>query len=148
VTEDQACILLVDDDLDYLWLLKHHLQARGYKVLVAGDGFDALEQAAAQEPDILVLDVQMPGLDGYAVCERMREFSRVPIIMLSGLSAPAAIVRGLDAGADHYLTKPVRIDELVSRVDALLRRAAFSTQPEVALTESRTQYSYRSSLHK
>lgn len=146
--EGEACILVVDDDPDYLWLLKNHLQSRGYKVLVAGDGFDALEQAAAQEPDILVLDVQMPGLDGYAVCERMREFSRVPIIMLSGLSAPAAIVRGLDAGADDYLTKPVRINELVSRVDALLRRAAFSSQPEIALTESRTQYSYRSSLHK
>jgi DNA-binding response OmpR family regulator len=147
VREDEACILLVDDDPDYLWLLKNHLQLRGYKVLAAGNGIDALEQAAAQKPDILVLDVQMPGLDGYTVCQRFREFSRVPVIMLSGLSAPTALVQGRDAGADDYLIKPVPIDELVSRVSALLRRDETSTQPEIAPAESQTQYSYLSPAH-
>lgn len=138
--KDQPCILLVDDDPDYLWLLQAHLQRRGYKVLVVRDGDGALKEAASKEPDLVVLDVQMPGMDGYAVCQRIREFSSVPIILLSGLSAPAAIVRGLDAGADHYLTKPVRIDELLSRMGALLRRTAPSTQAaESTLIGSQTR---------
>ena len=126
--EDQACILLVDDDPDYLWLLQSHLQIKGYEVLVVRDGIGALEEAAANEPDLVVLDVQMPGMDGYTVCQRIREFSGVPIILLSGQSAPAAVVRGLDAGADDYLTKPVRINELLARMGALLPRAALRTQ--------------------
>jgi len=130
VEKDQACILLVDDDPDYLWLLHAHLQLKGYKVLVARDGIGAPEKAAAKEPDLVVLDIQTPGLDGYTVCQRIREFSSVPIILLSGLSAPAAIVQGLDAGADYYLTKPVRINELLSRIGALLRRTASSTQSQ------------------
>jgi DNA-binding response OmpR family regulator len=111
---------LVDDDPDYLWLLKTHLQLRGYKVLVAGNGLDALKQAAAQRPDILVIDVQMPGLDGYAVCERLREFSSAPVILVSGLPAPTALARSQNVGADRFLTKPVPIEELVSSVGALL----------------------------
>ena len=126
--EGELCILLVDDDPDYLWLLQTHLQIRGYQVLVARGGVSALEKVATQEPDLVVLDVQMPGLDGYSVCRRIREFSRVPIILLSGLSAPVAIVQGLDAGADHYLTKPVSIDELVHKMSALLHRVAYSMQ--------------------
>jgi DNA-binding response OmpR family regulator len=119
---------LVDDDPDYLWLLQAHLQLKGYQVLVVRDGLGALEQVAERRPDLVVLDVQMPGLDGYTVCQRIREFSSVPIIMLSGLSAPAAIIRGLDAGADDYLTKPIHINELLSRMGALLRRTAPVTQ--------------------
>jgi DNA-binding response OmpR family regulator len=131
--EEEACILLVDDDPDYLWLLQTHLQIRGCKVLVARSGAGALEVTATQEPDVVVLDVQMPGMDGYTVCRRIREFSSVPIILLSGLSAPAAMVRGLDAGADHYLTKPVSIDELLYRMGALLQRVAYSTQTAVVV---------------
>jgi len=140
VEKDQACILLVDNDPDYLWLLHAHLQLKGYKVLVVRDGIGALEKAATQKPDLVVLDIQMPGMDGYTVCQRIREFSNVPIILLSGLSAPAAIVRGLDAGANHYMTKPVRINELLARMGALLRRTAPSTHAaESTRIESQTR---------
>jgi len=124
--EGKGCILLVDDDPDHLWLLQAHLQLKGYRVLVARDGSGALEHAVAGEPDLVVLDVEMPGLDGYTLCQRIREFSSVPVIMLSGLSVPAAMARGLDAGADAYMTKPVRVDELLFRASALLRQAAIS----------------------
>jgi DNA-binding response OmpR family regulator len=132
VTETQACVLLADDDPDYLWLLQTHLQIRGYEVLVARDGVGALEKAATKRLDLLILDVQMPGIDGCTVCQRIREFSSVPVILLSGLSTPAAIVRGLDAGADDYMTKPVSIKELVSRVGALLQRPARPERSKIA----------------
>jgi len=139
VTEGQVCVLLVDDDPDYLWLLQTHLQLRGYKVLVTRDGVGALEKAATKGLDLLILDVQMPGIDGCTVCQRVREFSSVPVILLSGLSTPAAIVRGLDAGADDYMTKPVSIEELLSRMDALLQRAARPKRPEIARQRERPE---------
>jgi DNA-binding response OmpR family regulator len=163
VTENRACVLLADDDPDYLWLLQAHLQIRGYKVLVAQDGTGALEKAATKELNLLILDVQMPGIDGCAVCQRIRllildvqmpgidgcavcqrirEFSNVPVILLSGLSTPAAVVRGLDAGADDYLTKPVSIEELVSRMGALLQRAARPKQPKIASQRETTALVY------
>ena len=139
MTEGQVCVLLADDDPDYLWLLQTHLQFRGYKVLVTRDGVGALEKAATKGLDLLILDVQMPGIDGCTVCQRVREFSSVPVILLSGLSTPAAIVRGLDAGADDYMTKPVSIEELLSRMDALLQRAARPKRPEIARQRERPE---------
>ena len=139
MTEGQVCVLLADDDPDYLWLLQTHLQLRGYKVLVTRDGVGALEKAATKGLDLLILDVQMPGIDGCTVCQRVREFSSVPVILLSGLSTPAAIVRGLDAGADDYMTKPVSIEELLSRMDALLQRAARPKRPEIARQRERPE---------
>lgn len=124
--KNEFCILLADDNPEYLWLMQSLLQIRGYKVLVASDGIGALETAAAKQPDLCVLDIQMPGLDGYTVCQRIREFSSAPVILLSALSAPTAINRGLDAGADDYLIKPIGIDKLTSRMNALLERAPIS----------------------
>jgi DNA-binding response OmpR family regulator len=129
VSKGETRILLVDDDLDYLWLLHTHLRLKGYQVLIAANGPNALYEASTQAPSLVIMDVQMPGMDGYTVCQRIREFSNVPIILLSGLSAPAAIVRGLDAGADHYMTKPVHIEELLIKAGALLQRTDISAQP-------------------
>jgi DNA-binding response OmpR family regulator len=140
VQEGEVCVLLADDNPDYLWLLKKLLQLRGYKVLVAQDGINALETATTKEPDILVLDIQMPGIDGYTVCQRIREFSSVPVILMSALSAPAAIERGLAVGADDFLTKPVGIDKLLSKMSALLPRSASRTQTvKSTLIESQTR---------
>jgi DNA-binding response OmpR family regulator len=116
----------VDDDLDYLWLLQDDLQLRGYQVLVASDGVRALETVATEEPDLVVLDTQMPGLDGYTVCQYLREFSNIPVIMLSALSTPAAIIRGSAVGADDCVPKPAGIDQLAFRADALLNSATHS----------------------
>jgi DNA-binding response OmpR family regulator len=142
VIEGQVCVLLADDDPDYLWLLQTHLQIRGYKVLIARDGIGALDKAATKEPDLLILDVQMPGIDGCTVCQRIREFSSVPVILLSGLSTPAAVVRGLDAGADHYMTKPVSIEELLSRMGALLQRTERRPQPAIAPQRKRAELAF------
>jgi DNA-binding response OmpR family regulator len=142
VTDGQVRVLLADDDPDYLWLLQTHLQIRDYKVLVARDGTGALEKATTKRFDLLILDVQMPGIDGCTVCQRIREFSNVPIILLSGLSTPAAIVRGLDAGADDYLTKPVSIEELLSRMGALLQRAARPPKPTIAPQRERAEMAF------
>jgi len=131
VTEGQLCVLLADDDPDYLWLLQTHLQLRGYKVLAARDGTGALEKAATKEPDLLVLDVQMPDIDGCTVCQRIREFSSVPVILLPARGAQVDLVHGFEVGADDYLTKPFDVTELLMRVQAVLRRSKW---PEEVIT--------------
>ena len=121
-------ILVVDDEPRYVWTIQVNLEARGYEVLVAGDGQRAVELVVTEEPDLIVLDIRMPGLDGYEVCRRIREFSTVPIIMLTALAEDVDKVKGLDAGADDYVTKPFSAEELLARVRAVLRRAGFSEQ--------------------
>jgi DNA-binding response OmpR family regulator len=121
-------ILIVDDEPRYVWTIQVNLEGRGYAVLVAGDGQEAVELALTEEPDLIVLDIRMPGLDGYEVCRRIREFSTVPIIMLTALAEDVEKVKGLDAGADDYVTKPFSAEELLARVRAVLRRAGFSEE--------------------
>jgi len=121
-------ILVVDDEPRYVWTIQVNLEARGYAVIVAGDGQKAVELAVTEEPDLIVLDIRMPGLDGYEVCRRIREFSTVPIIMLTALAEDVDKVKGLDTGADDYVTKPFSAEELLARVRAVLRRAGFSEQ--------------------
>jgi DNA-binding response OmpR family regulator len=116
-------ILVVDDEPKYVWAIRANLEARGYEVLMAGDGQTAVELAAEEEPDLILLDIRMPGLNGYETCGRIREFSVVPIIMLTAVAETADKVRGLDAGADDYVTKPFSVDELLARVRSLLRRS-------------------------
>jgi len=116
-------ILVVDDDPEILSLLKRGLAYDGYEVDAAKDGAEALAKARDSEPDLVVLDVMMPGLDGIEVSKRLRQASQVPILMLTAKGTVADRVTGLDSGADDYLVKPFSFDELLARVRALLRRS-------------------------
>lgn len=124
----RTTVLTADDDPQLLRLMSRNLQLEGYEVLAASDGQQALEQIEQQLPDLVLLDVMMPKLDGFAVCQRVREFSAVPIIIVTARGQDQDKVRGLDLGADDYLTKPFSIDELLARVRAVLRRAQFATK--------------------
>jgi DNA-binding response OmpR family regulator len=103
-------------------LLRRQLEAEGHQALVAHDGLTALQLAAQHQPDLVILDWMLPGLDGLAVCRRLREHSAVPILMLTARSEEADRVLGLEVGADDYLTKPFSLRELLARVRAILRR--------------------------
>jgi DNA-binding response OmpR family regulator len=119
-------ILVVDDEPRYVQAIQINLEASGYEMLTARDGQTAIELAATEEPDLILLDIRMLGLDGYEVCRRIREFSAVPIIMLTALAEDADKVKGLDIGADDYVTKPFSADEILARVRAVLRRVELS----------------------
>ncbi|MGD1993361.1 MAG: response regulator transcription factor [Anaerolineae bacterium] len=119
-------ILVVDDEPNYVYLVKLNLEARGYEVLTARDGEQAVRIAAVEEPDLIILDIMMPCVDGYEACRQIRQFSQVPIIMLTARAEETSKVRGLDLGADDYLTKPFSTKELLARVRAALRRAEMS----------------------
>jgi two-component system KDP operon response regulator KdpE len=123
-------ILVTDDEPKYVRALQVNLEASGYEVLTAQDGLTAVELAASERLDLIMLDIKMPGLDGYEACRRIREFSAVPIIMLTALAENADKIKGLDAGADDYVTKPFSADELLARVRAVLRRVELSGQKE------------------
>lgn len=116
-------ILTVDDEPLYQRLVQANLAAEGYDVVTAGNGEQALEMIPAVNPDLVLLDVLMPRLDGITTCERIRAFSMVPIIMLTARGDEQDRVNGLNAGADDYIVKPFSAPELVARVKAVLRRA-------------------------
>ncbi len=116
-------ILVADDEHLYVHLLQVNLKAEGYDVITASNGEEALEKVSSQRPDLVVLDIMMPRLDGITTCERIRQFSNVPIIMLTARGEEQDRVRGLNAGADDYVVKPFSATELVARVRAVLRRA-------------------------
>jgi two-component system KDP operon response regulator KdpE len=117
-------ILLVDDDVQLLRALRINLTARRYEVTTATDGTTALTVAARTPPDLAIIDLGLPDLDGVTVVEGLRGWTRVPIIVLSARDTEAAKVDALDAGADDYITKPFGMDELLARIRAALRRAA------------------------
>ena len=119
----KSLILVADDDPQLLRLVSRNLQLDGYDVVAVSDGQQALEQAEAQPFDALLLDVMMPKLDGFSVCARVREFSTVPILIVTARGQDQDKVHGLDLGADDYLTKPFSVEELLARVRAVLRRA-------------------------
>ncbi len=121
----KTTILTADDDPQLLRLVARNLQLEEYDVLVASDGKQALEQIEHHAPDLVLLDVMMPRMDGFTVCQRVREFSAVPIIIVTARGQDQDKVRGLDLGADDYLTKPFSVAELLARVRAVLRRAQF-----------------------
>ncbi|MGD0611823.1 MAG: response regulator transcription factor [Anaerolineales bacterium] len=116
-------ILIVDDEPRYLRLLEANLLTEGYEVATAATGEDAVESFSANPVDLILLDVMLPGMDGFATCQRIRQFSNVPVIMLTAKGEEQHRVRGLDVGADDYLVKPFSIMELLARVRAVLRRA-------------------------
>ena len=119
----KATILAVEDEPRVLKLLKANLESSGYAVLTAADGEEALQTMERELPDLVLLDLMLPKMDGYAVCRRIREFSSVPIIMLTARSAQVDLIHGFEVGADDYLTKPFSITELLMRVQAVLRRS-------------------------
>jgi two-component system KDP operon response regulator KdpE len=116
-------VLIVEDDPQIARALAINLRARGWQVVVAADGRGALEAAAARHPDVVVLDLGLPDLDGIEVIEGLRGWTRVPIIVLSARQDSADKVDALDAGADDYVTKPFGMDELLARLRAAVRRA-------------------------
>jgi len=132
-------ILVVDDDAALVRLFDQILTGKGYEVLEASNGQEALRLFFAQKPDLVLLDIVMPEMDGWQTCSRIRELSDVPIIMLTGQQKNEDdVVRGLDYGADDYLLKPVGSKELLARVRAILRRAELPPAPDV---ERRVTYS-------
>ncbi len=122
-------ILIVDDEPRYLRLLEANLRTEGYEVVTAQDGLQALDVFSAQPIDLVLLDVMMPRLDGFATCQRIREFSNVPIIILTAKGEEQDRVRGLDLGADDYMVKPFSATELLARVRAVLRRMQVPMEP-------------------
>ncbi len=116
-------ILVVDDEPRYLRLLEANLLTEEYKVFTASDGEEALESFSTNPVDLILLDIMLPRMDGFAVCQRIRQFSNVPIIMLTAKGEEQDRIRGLDVGADDYLVKPFSVMELLARVRAVLRRA-------------------------
>ncbi len=124
----KTTILTADDDPQLLRLITRTLQLEGYEVLSASDGQQALSLIENNVPDAVLLDVMMPKMDGFTVCQRVREFSLVPIIIITARGQDQDKIRGLDLGADDYLTKPFSVDELLARVRAVLRRSQFSLQ--------------------
>jgi two-component system KDP operon response regulator KdpE len=115
-------ILIADDDRQILRALKVTLRARGYEIITADDGAEALEMAATHRPDLVMLDLGMPKLDGVEVIQGLRGWTQIPILVVSGRTDAADKVDALDAGADDYVTKPFSIDELLARIRALSRR--------------------------
>ena len=131
----KTTILTADDDPQLLRLIKRNLEFEDYNVLTASDGAQAFEQIQGHSPDVVLLDVMMPKMDGFTVCRRVREFSLVPIILITARGQDQDKVRGLDLGADDYLTKPFSVEELLARVRAVLRRSQFTRSDTAGLQE-------------
>ncbi len=119
-------ILVVDDELTIIKFLRANLEARGYEVLAAVNGTEALRTFEMELPDLVILDIMMPEIDGFEVCRRLREWSQIPIIMLSARGDENDKVKCLDLGADDYITKPFGASELIARVRAVMRRTETS----------------------
>jgi len=119
---EKKLILVVDDEPRMIKFIRMNLELEGYRVSGATDGFEALEKVRRELPDLVLLDVMMPGMDGFETLERIREFSNVPVIMLTVRADEEDKVRGLELGADDYVTKPFSPRELSSRIKAVLRR--------------------------
>ena len=131
-------VLLVDDEQDILELLKYNLEREGYQVTTALNGRDALRSAKANRPDLIVLDIMMPGMDGVEVCNQLRqlpEFKQTLITFLSARGEDYSQIAGFDAGADDYITKPIRPKVFVSKIKALLKRSG-GERPDGRILES------------
>ncbi len=132
-------ILLIDDEAKLTEPIQHQLDALGFRVRVAEDGRTGLGMAMVEKPDVIVLDIMLPGMDGWQVCKEIRRFSQVPIIMLTALDTEVDRVRGLELGADDYLSKPFSFQELLARIRSMLRRVQWdqgmSPETEVRIGE-------------
>jgi DNA-binding response OmpR family regulator len=124
--DEKARLLIIEDDTNLVEALKLYLSTAGYAVLTAADGREGLKEMYLQQPDLIILDIMMPGLDGWEVCDRIRQVSDVPIVILTARGQEAEKVRGLQLGADDYVAKPFSLRELEARVESVLRRARLS----------------------
>jgi DNA-binding response OmpR family regulator len=122
MAKKKALILVVDDDVRMLRMMNRMLELEGFQVVTAGGGEEALKMFDKETPSLVLLDIMMPVMDGYTVCRRIREFSDIPIIMVTARGDDKEKVEGLDIGADDYVTKPFSASELAARVRAVLRR--------------------------
>jgi len=125
----KAVIMVVDDDVRILQLIRRILEAENYGVLSSSNGQDALAMFNRRMPDLVLLDIMMPGMDGYAVCNKIREVSNVPIIMITAKDQNRDVVEGFDLGADDYITKPFSPKELIARIKAVMRRTKKKNKP-------------------
>ena len=132
-------ILVVEDDFDIQELLQNFLQEAGYEVAVANDGVEALSLFAGQRYDLIVLDIMLPKIDGYGVCELIRKQSDVPIIMLTALSGEEDQIKGLDLQVDDYITKPFSMPVLLRKIAAVLRRSNRETDEKYQISSSTRQ---------
>ena len=121
---DQQKILVIDDEAGLRELVRINLEHDGYGVIQASDALEGLEMVQTQHPDMVILDIMMPDMDGLEACRRLREFSAIPVLMLTARVQSKDVVTGLDSGADDYMLKPFHFDELHARVQAILRRNA------------------------
>ena len=121
-------VLLVDDDPQLVRLVRANLESVGYRVSTAADAHDALENIDLEMPDLILLDIMLPEIDGYELCRRIREFASIPIIMLTAKVEDIDKVKGLKLGADDYVTKPFNVQELLARIEAVLRRTQSSEE--------------------
>ena len=115
-------VLIIDDDSRLTEPMQYQLEALEYTVAVAQDGYSGLRMTLSDKPDVIILDIMLPGMDGWQVCQELRKFSQVPIIMLTALGEEVDRIRGLEIGADDYLTKPFSLQELVAHIKSILRR--------------------------
>lgn len=140
-------IMVVDDELSITKLLRSSLESRGFEVVAAANGIEALQKLETEVTDLVILDITMPKMDGFEVCRRLREWSQVPIIMLSARDSEADKVKCLDRGADDYITKPFGQNELVARINAVLRRnntaASMPAQPSFATRDLEINFALR-----
>ena len=145
---EKSRILVADDEPKILMFIRANLAARGYEVHVAQDGTEAVDVAARVIPDVIVLDVNMPRMDGIEACRRIREWSNMPIIMLSVRGDEVDKVRALDEGADDYVTKPFGIDELLARIRVALRRSKNASSPGPAFVAGDLEVDFSTRLVK
>ena len=129
--DTSSCILLVEDESDLRETLSFNLKAQGYEVITAADGRDGLEKARSLSPDLIILDLMLPVLDGLSLVRAVRQDSDVPVLMLTARTSEMDKIVGLESGADDYLTKPFSLGELLARVRALLRRTQRSAPRDV-----------------
>jgi DNA-binding response OmpR family regulator len=122
MSSKKALVLVVDDDIRMLRMMKRMLELENFQTITANNGEAALKVFEKEDPDLVLLDIMMPDMDGYTVCQHIREFSEVPIIMVTAMGNDKEKVEGLDTGADDYVTKPFSASELAARVRAILRR--------------------------
>jgi DNA-binding response OmpR family regulator len=133
VMSEHGRVLVVDDDETVRDVVRRYLELAGHEVTVAGDGEKALALVAGAEPDLIVLDLMLPGIDGLEVCRRIRQHSAVPVVMLTALGEEENRIAGLQLGADDYVTKPFSPRELALRVSSVLRRARAQPSPSQQL---------------